>query len=662
MIVNNFISSSSGALPGVDFLARVSKLDANNAGESLNFSDVLDAPGRSDASTSSVGAASQKRPLARSGAPARSADQSSDLNLSGQDPQVTHEGVIGAVGSDAPAALGGLDDSSPLIRDPRLDDPAELALEAAAMSLAAGLLQKAEVPLLQPAVAAESQLDSGSGQGGAQAQEKEQGPSMLVPLPVSVAVPSILKVDGTSQSTLAAAEQKSVAPRTGDPKAQPQEQIEAVGISSSFVGKTPAHVIPSIVVKANPVQSAALSVAKAGSLFPQSLELLPGLPKVTGLVPSQNSIAQGAPELSVETSPELSVEMSSASLNRGAIVEAGVLQSLPDAEFLASAPPSNPAAAFFAGQALQQQPKIASVQVQLETGTEEPSAEVSAGESEGVVHGETEALGLVRQEKQGAVGESNPKPAKPPTPEVKAELKPEGKHSAAGEPEVGTFGAEEGVVERETSFVRARSEASSTSVTSEVEASFSQVAPSAELPNGAASQSGVQARPAHEATGAPSRPTVLPPVQTKASELFNVVQNALERARSENPSHLAVEVTLDDGSSFGLEVRMSASGLQASFRSESQPLLKALESNWAVYLAKETADAKVVSAAFEGRSGFGGFSNEGSNAGERRQQLEDNASAASLAGRDARDSRSEKPQVESSGINLASTDGMALYA
>jgi hypothetical protein len=416
------------------------------------------------------------------------------------------------------------------------------------------------------------------------------------------------------------------------------------------------------VVKANPVQSAALSVAKAGSLFPQSLELLPGLPNVTGLVPSQNSIAQGAPGLSVETSPELSVEMSSASLNRGAIVEAGVLQSLPDAEFLASAPPSNPAAAFFAGQALQQQPKIASVQVQLETGTEEPSAEVSAGESEGVVHGETEALGLVRQEKQGAVGESNPKPAKPPTPEVKAELKPEGKHSAAGEPEVGTFGAEEGVVERETSFVRARSEASSTSVTSEVEASFSQVAPSAELPNGAASQSGVQARPAHEATGASSRPTVLPPVQTKASELFNVVQNALERARSENPSHLAVEVTLDDGSSFGLEVRMSASGLQASFRSESQPLLKVLESNWAVFLAKETADAKVVSAAFEGRSGFGGFSNEGSNAGERRQQLEDNASAASLAGRDARDSRAEKPQVESSSKNLASTGGMALYA
>jgi hypothetical protein len=48
-------------------------------------------------------------------------------------------------------------------------------------------------------------------------------------------------------------------------------------------------------------------------------------------------------------------------------------------------------------------------------------------------------------------------------------------------------------------------------------------------------------------------------------------------------------------------------------------------------LAKETAESKVVSAAFEGRSGFGEFSNNGSNAGERRQQFEDNSAAARLA-------------------------------
>jgi hypothetical protein len=141
-----------------------------------------------------------------------------------------------------------------------------------------------------------------------------------------------------------------------------------------------------------------------------------------------------------------------------------------------------------------------------------------------------------------------------------------------------------------------------------------------------------------------------------------VVQSALERARSENPSHLAVEITLEDGSSFGLEVRMSASGLQASFRSESQPLLKALENSWAGFLAKESAEAKVVSAAFEGRSGFGEFSENSSNAGERRQQFEDSASAAFLSGQGGRGALAEKPQAEAAGRGSEANGGMALYA
>jgi hypothetical protein len=151
-------------------------------------------------------------------------------------------------------------------------------------------------------------------------------------------------------------------------------------------------------------------------------------------------------------------------------------------------------------------------------------------------------------------------------------------------------------------------------------------------------------------------------VHTKSSELFNVVQNALERARSENPSHLAVEITLEDGSSFGLEVRMNASGLQASFRSESQPLLKALENSWAGFLAKESADSKVVSAAFEGRSGSGEFSNNGSTAGERREQFEDSASAAFLANQDGGGAAPQKPQSEAARKDLGATGGMALYA
>jgi len=167
------------------------------------------------------------------------------------------------------------------------------------------------------------------------------------------------------------------------------------------------------------------------------------------------------------------------------------------------------------------------------------------------------------------------------------------------------------------------------------------------------------ARPAHEVA---SRPTVLPPVHTKTTELFNVVQSALERARSENPSHLAVEVTLEDGSSFGLEVRMSASGLQASFRSESQPLLRALENSWGGFLAKESADSKVVSAAFEGRSGFGEFSNSGASTGERRQQFEDSASAALLTNQKVQNTAPEKAKGEPAGQTSGAPDGMALYA
>ena len=107
---------------------------------------------------------------------------------------------------------------------------------------------------------------------------------------------------------------------------------------------------------------------------------------------------------------------------------------------------------------------------------------------------------------------------------------------------------------------------------------------------------------------------------------------------------------------------MGASGLQASFRSESQPLLKVLESNWAGFLAKETAESKVVSAAFEGRSGFGEFSNNGSGAGERRQQFEDNSAAALLGSRD----RIPSPPTASVGEaekKLSSPEGgMAVYA
>ncbi len=115
------------------------------------------------------------------------------------------------------------------------------------------------------------------------------------------------------------------------------------------------------------------------------------------------------------------------------------------------------------------------------------------------------------------------------------------------------------------------------------------------------------------------------------NEAWRVVQDAIQRARSENPSHLAVEVRMDDGSTLGVELRMSSAGLQASFRSESQALLRSIESQWAAFVAKETADARVTSAVFENRSSFGGSTDSGTSGGERRQQMEDASIAASLS-------------------------------
>ncbi|NBV32628.1 MAG: hypothetical protein EBR81_02180, partial [Proteobacteria bacterium] len=130
-----------------------------------------------------------------------------------------------------------------------------------------------------------------------------------------------------------------------------------------------------------------------------------------------------------------------------------------------------------------------------------------------------------------------------------------------------------------------------------------------------------------------SKPTVLPPVQVKAGEVWRTVQDAVQRARSENPNHLSVEVRLEDGSSLGVELRMSSAGLQASFRSESQTLLKSIEAQWNGFVAKETADLKVVNASFEGNSNFGAgnFSENGTSGGDRRQQMENNAASASLS-------------------------------
>jgi hypothetical protein len=341
-----------------------------------------------------------------------------------------------------------------------------------------------------------------------------------------------------------------------------------------------------------------------------------------------------------------------------------------DAAFLFSSEPESPAKAFFAGQA--QQPKLQAAPTAVpdqkdvkSQAVELPAVAVVAVQDAKAGNDASAQASRQPQEEEPLSRALNETllQAKGANTQVKQQAPSQSTLPVQSESEVGTLGAKDGSVQRETSTVLASSDESTTAATAKVETASSASSTLVDPSSTASTQGGPSVRSSHESS---SKPTVLPPVHTKSSELFNVVQNALERARSENPSHLAVEVTLEDGSSFGLEVRMSASGLQASFRSDSQPLLKALESSWGGFLAKESADSKVASAAFEGRSGFGEFSNNGASTGERRQQFEDSASAALLSDPSGTKPAPGKPQggtpKGTAGQPAASSQGMALYA
>lgn len=659
MIVSNFTPGSAGALQGVDLLARATKAPQQDGGTS-SFSDFLGASDRVDAP---VPAVREARLPARTGAPVTARENSFENSTGAEATQTLTQALGDTGGSAGSAAPAGLDDAPPLFRDPRLDDPAELALEAAAIALAAALMQKPQVALPLPLVVDESQPEGGLQQGGSQAQPDGQANGAEAPLPASVSLPSVLPVSGGTQPALSAvtaapvpSAQKTQTVRVVLPRTQSPEQLQQAAVT---LGENPAaaaavapSIVPSIVLTAKPDQAVALAAAGAGLPFSQHLESLP-------VSVGTAVLAQAVPAEANQTSSQLAGELFQSSLNPLQPTESSRSEGNSDAEFLASALPVDPAAAFFAAQASQQQTPAKSGTTLADTAAGELESESASAELEVGLDTKPEDLGLLRKEMQGSAAEGHSKQIKTPVSWGNRADTSVLKTSAEADSEVGTFGAEEGDVQREASSVLARSEESSTPITVEGEALTSVVSPAADNLGATASQSGTGARSVHQTA---SRPAVLPPVQAKASELFNVVQNALERARSENPSHLAVEITLDDGSSFGLEVRMSASGLQASFRSESQPLLKVLENQWAGFLARESADSKVVSAAFEGRSGFGEFSNNGSTAGERRQQFEDSASAAFLANENSDGVASGKPQAEAVRKDLGATGGMALYA
>lgn len=122
-------------------------------------------------------------------------------------------------------------------------------------------------------------------------------------------------------------------------------------------------------------------------------------------------------------------------------------------------------------------------------------------------------------------------------------------------------------------------------------------------------------------------------VEMNRAEFWDQVREMVQRVRSENPSHLAVEVRLPDGSAVGIELRMRPTGLEASFRSESPALLRGLESQWAAFLAKDAPSLQIANAAFENRSSLGNFGDSGRNGRELREQMEDNAANAALADR-----------------------------
>ena len=677
MIVSNFTPSTSGALQGVDLLARAPKAEQKGDLPS-SFSDVLGATNRPDAS---VGDAREVRQQSRgsqavAGGMRRPAPGVGRGPLDSAAPQPSDAGPTDAAAGDAQAAPVGLDGAPPLIRDSRLEDPAELALEAAAIAVAASLVQKAQELLPQPVVADEPNLDVGAEQGGGQAQADAEAPAQGAL--ASISDPSALPLAATAQHLPAAAkqvvvstEQKPAAVASGLSNFQTRSDRKTSQTPSSG-GTSGGGVVPSIVasvvVTATPAQAVALADSTTEFSPDQQVQ-------TTSILRVADAVAGGASAAGVspvENNSQLSTQpadgIAQTPLHQNLVIQAvvadaGAARGPSDAELLSSPLPANPAQAFFAAQAQQQKPAATSAVAAVQVETPEVAGEAPSVALPVQQEPKSDDSSFSQSEKQGTGADAHSQQVKTTSVGAGGAPAPSSVTDSQAGSKVGTFGAKGEDVQSETSPASTSSEESSTPAKAQVGEVSSMSSSSGELSGLASTQNVTTVRPAHEVA---SRPTVLPPVHTKTSELFNVVQNALERARSENPSHLAVEVTLEDGSSFGLEVRMSASGLQASFRSESQPLLRALENSWSGFLAKESADSKVVSAAFEGRSGFGEFSNNGASTGERRQQFEDSASAALLGNPSGMKSAPGKTQGgnpgSAAGQPAAPSEGMALYA
>lgn len=653
MIVSNFTNGFPSALQGLDLLSR-SAAPAPKESTVSSFSELL---GSSDRPDSLVPASKASRPQSGGAKGASGSDRTAETKDVGPAFQPIGTSPVSAPTPERSGATSALDDRPPVFRDPRLDDPDELALEAAAIALAASLLAKQQESAPVPVQIEELGGYLGSGLGGGKAddstysEEVQDGEPAPLALPVDEASP-LAQLQGTAEPVSAA--ELTSAPLSGLHKDGDAQSAQAQ--VPTRPGAAPKF-LSAVVLNATEQQAAAL--AEKGA------EFVPTQKGVHSLGPDGGAavvipVTLADANLGAQQIVEPAVTLGQQARDSEALSEQSGTQAISDAELLSSPSLLNPAAAFFAAQAPQPKTQSTGQSAGLEpVGGDDAGQSLIPSVLSDVDAGAPRSLQL-EAEGGGANGDSRQSnaPAAPATDRFQQsldELVQEGS-------ELGTFGAQAEDVHSEASPALERTEESSTPVTARVQDSSSSFAPSADFLSTPVASSSLAADSSKLGHATVSRPTVLPPVQTRSSELFNVVQNALERARSENPSHLAVEVTLDDGSSFGLEVRMGTSGLQASFRSESQPLLKALESNWAGFLAKETAESKVVSAAFEGRSGFGEFSNNGSSAGERRQQFEDNSAAALLG---ARDGKSPSPVVLAGEVEKKASSpegGMAVYA
>ena len=651
-----------------DRSARNAAVDKSAASKKTSAADKTGTPSRK--SLADKPQAGSRADRAAASAPSNSTAADS------KDPAVAApSGTPSASSSDSQDVTGGTlsPGSETLPPDPRLvQTPGELALEAAALAAVQALSAEPVVQAPVPDAAPALQVGDATGQGGAQS-EAQQGAAVSF-------------LDQLTLRTLQASFRPTLA-------AQPEQSAQPQAVQS-------AQVAPSVALPAAPVQSApiGLELPKAAATVAPAIsapvEALAPLPLTASLVSLSATVAQAATlAASAKSQQSLSPVGSDNAEGRavpslqslaalGGVANESVLASnfqtaasvqalqkngasaeAPAAP-IAQAPAINISGENFASQAVivpdktnlkpaetAPQPAQASslgVQTVIVTGSQNSGADASG-------NGSSNSSGEQKAQDQT--------PSSPSIIPVKISALQNTRSSAAlSKPmaQSGTLGATEQSVSKEASVASLQTldETAPAKTQDAVLNAFADKDSLAQVPVA----SGNAARPLSEVA---MKPTVLPPVSVKGNEVWKVVSDALQRARSENPSHLAVEVRMEDGSTLGLEVRMSSTGLQASFRSESQTLLKTLEAQWAGFVAKEPSDSKVASATFESHAGLGNFGESSTNGGERRRQMEDASTSASLS----RGTNAEKPAPAPGTVpkqitpSIRTRDGrMAVYA